>query len=230
MKADIRRALAKTALAAVLTLVAACSSVFPVNDGRHTLDVRDNHPVAVDPGVVTLSIGIDPSVSGIPAIDRSRLHAFVSAYMNDGHGPLTISVPSGGVADAGGQELAARIRNALYEEGVPWTSMAGASYRVSGVQEGHFVVLSYTHYVATASECGIWTGEMEARNRRQHSPDFGCAVIGNIAAMVGDPRELREPAAVSDRDAALATRAIKLYRSGEQTSSAIDGDISATVE
>lgn len=210
----------------------ACSSVLvtacaggPFNGAEHAGTVADAHPITVDSQVVTLTIDADPSTVDISDVDRARLRAFVSAYLNNGHGPLTITAPSGGSHDFDGQEAASDIRKALNEAGVPWSSLTGATYRTGGSAEGDQLVLSFTRYVATASECGVWSGLKESDYRNLRSPNFGCSVMNNIAAMVGDPRDLVEPSDPADRDGTFATLAVERYRRGEITASEIDANI-----
>lgn len=210
----------------------ACSSLAltacaggPFNGAQHAETVSQMHPISVDSQVVTLTIDSDPSTVDLSDLDRARLRAFVGAYMNNGHGPLTITAPSGSDNDFDGQEAASDIRKALNEAGIPWGALTGATYRTGGPAENNQLVLSFTRYVATPSECGVWAGVKERDFRNLRSPNFGCAVMNNIAATIGDPRDLVEPTAVSDRDAEFASRAIQLYREGQVTSSEIDGAI-----
>lgn len=198
----------------------------PFNNEEHGMTVAERHPISVDSQVVTLTIDVDKSISDISDMDKARLRAFANAYMTDGHGPLTITAPSGTGDDFPGQEAAADIRKALNDVGVPWESISGATYRTAGAENGDQLIISYTHYVATASKCGLWNESKARGYRNLASPNFGCATQNNLAAMIADPRDLIEPTAVGLRDGAAATRAIELYRDGEITASQT-GDIDA---
>lgn len=206
--------------------VASCASG-PFNGPQHAMTVAEEHPISVDSQVVTLTIDNDLSTTDLSSIDSARLRAFADAYMRDGHGPLTITAPSGTSADFDGQETAADIRGALNESGVPWSALTGATYRTGSASSQ--LILSYTHYVATASECGIWRGIKGRDYRNLRTPNFGCATQNNIAAMLADPHDLIAPADQTPRDATTTVRAIEAYRAGEVTSSAIDGAINAQV-
>jgi pilus assembly protein CpaD len=61
------------------------------------------------------------------------------------------------------------------------------------------------------------------------SPNFGCSMQNNLAAMIGDPRDLVEPAAMTAPDAAIRVRGVKLFREGQVTSSETDGDVEQRV-
>lgn len=199
--------LSTTALMAV-----SCASVF--NGPEQAMTVAEEHPISVDSQTVTLTINVDPTVNELSDMDQARLRAFADAYLRNGHGPLTITAPSGTSRDFDGQELASDVRKALNDAGVPWSSLPGATYRTGGDDA---LIVSYTHYVATPSECGVWSGVRARDYRNLRSPNYGCATQNNIAAMVADPHDLVAPAAMSPRDAMASARAIGAYRAGEDT-------------
>ncbi len=214
-------------LSMVAILASACSSVF--NGPQHALTVAEEHPISVDSQVVTLTIDADETTTDISDVDKARLRAFADAYLRNGHGPLTITAPSGSAQDFDGQEMASDIRKALHEAGVPWSALSGATYRTGGNENGNQLIASYTHYVATPSECGVWSGNAERQYRNLRSANYGCATMNNIAAMLSDPHDLVAPAGVSPRDASVAVRAFEAYREGEIKASEIDADIDTQV-
>ncbi len=213
-----------TVVSALALCVAGCAAGF--NGPEHAMTVAETHPISVDSQVVTLTIDADATTTDLSDRDQARLGAFANAYLVNGHGPLTITAPSG-FADADGHEAAADIRQALNDAGVSWEALSGATYRTGGDQ-GDQLIISYTRYVATASECGIWSGVRSRDYRNMRSPNYGCAMQNNIAAMLSDPHDLIAPAAITPRDAMSTARAIEAYRAGESTSSAGE-DIDAQV-
>ncbi len=212
-------------LSAVILAAAACAG--PFNGPQHGLSIQEAHPISVDSQTVTLTIAGDTSTSEISDVDRARLRAFADAYMLNGHGPLTITAPSGTGGDIDGHETAADIRKALNDAGVPWSALGGATYRTGATADGVQLIVSYTHYVATPSECGVWTGTRSADYRNLRSPNMGCATMNNYAAMIADPHELIAPADIDPRDGDAVVRAIELYRAGEVTASDVDNAIDA---
>ena len=182
----------KSAVLSLTALTAVGCAGGPFNGAQHAVTVAEAHPISVDSQVVTLTLENDLSTSDLSNVDNARLRAFANAYMRDGHGPLTVTAPSGTSADFDGQETAADIRNALHNAGVPWAAISGATYRTGNADSQ--LILSYTHYVATASECGIWKGLRGRDYRNLRTPNFGCATQNNIAAMLADPHDLIAPA------------------------------------
>ena len=211
-------------------LLSAVSCAGPFNGPQHALSVAETHPISVDSQVVTLTIDTDPTTSDISNVDRARLRAFADAYMVNGHGPLTITAPSGTGGDFDGQERAADIRQALNDAGVPWSALGGATYRTGAAAENTQLILSYTHYVATPSVCGDWTGTRGRDYRNLRSPNLGCATMNNYAAMIADPHDLIAPGESDPRDGEAVVRAIELYRTGEVTASESDSNIDAATD
>lgn len=196
------------------------------NTEKNNLSVAEEHPITVDSQVVTMTIPL--AGTELSSLDKARLRSFAESYLNGGYGPLTIMGPSGSSNDRNGQDRSAAVREYLHEMGVDWSALNGAAYR-AGDDRSSELVLSYTHYVATASACGIWDGETARRYANLRSPNFGCATQNNLAAMIADPHDLIEAQPSTAPDAASRIRAINAYREGEVTSSQTDGDIRTEV-
>ena len=178
--------------------------------------------LAVCFNVVTMTISAGKIAGGATALDKARLRAFASSYMQNGHGALTVTAPSDaqGAADA--------VRAELDSVGVPVEAIALADYRGNGASASD-VILSYTRYVATPSACGVWEGMRERDYRNMRTPNFGCATQNNLAAMIGDPHDLIAPADMTDPDAATRILKVTKFRKGEVTSTETDSEIETQV-
>ena len=222
-----RNILAYALSASALFTASACSSL--VNGPGDGMTIAETHPITVNSQVVTLTIDTDATTSDISDIDAARLRAFANAYLQKGHGPVTVTAPSGTGEDLDGQEAASDIRKALHAAGVPWSAITGATYRTGGGESGQQIVVSYTHYVATPSECGDWSGLRKRGYKNLRSPNMGCATMNNFAAMIADPRDLIAPANEQPSDATARVRAVEAFRAGEVTASEIDQTIQSEV-
>lgn len=211
----------KTSAVVCLALITGCVSA--VNGSNQAMSIEEAHPISVDTQIVTLTI--NAGALPLSSLDRARIRAFSDAYLRNGHGPVTVTTPTIGAAS---DQYAASIRELMNGVGVSFNAMAAAEYRPSGEAKPQ-IILSYTHYVAQASACGIWKGLKEADRRNLRSPNFGCATQHNLAAMVADPRDLIEPAGIGAVDAAARIRAIRAFREGETSSVETDGDIEVVV-
>lgn len=196
----------KLLLIAAAAPLVGCAPKF--NGHEHALSVAEEHPISVDAQTVTMTLA--GGSGGLSDLDSARLKAFADSYMRNGHGALSITTPTGGDGAA--------IREALYEAGVPQSAMADAAYR-TGEGSSRDVILSYSRYVATPSACGIWDGERDRNYRNMRTPNFGCAAQNNLAAMIGDPHDLVEPAAMTAPDSQTRIRGVTKYRKGEDTGS-----------
>lgn len=211
-------------MAGAAVLASGCAGAW--NGEKNNLSVAEEHPITVDSQVVTMTIAL--SGTELSSLDKARLRSFAESYVNSGYGPLTVMSPSGSSNDRNGQDRAAAVREYLHEMGVDWSAINGAAYR-AGDDRANELVLSYTHYVATPSACGIWKG-MTARDfANLRSPNFGCATQNNLAAMIADPHDLVAPQASTAPDAMSRIRAINAYREGAITASETDGEIQTDI-
>lgn len=208
----------KLLLAALAASTVGCAAGF--NGQEQALTVAEEHPISVDSQTVTMTMA---ATSGeLSSLDQARLRAFADSYMRNGHGALTVTTPSGAAS------AAASVRKALDGFGVPASSIVDADYR-GGEGSTRDLILSYTHYVATPSACGIWEGMRERDYRNMRTPNFGCATQNNLAAMIGDPHDLIEPATMTDPDSATRILGVTKFRKGETTSSKTDAEVNSKV-
>ncbi len=214
-------------LAAAMMLLPACSTI--QNGATEARSVEEEHPISVDQQTITVSVAVDPSLSELTSVDKSRLRAFADTYFKKGHGAMTITAPSGGRVDFYGQEVASDIRQELYAYGVDWSKMNGATYRVSASTDEPEVIVSFTHYVATAPGCGDWSKEFTRRFKNIRTKNFGCAAQRNLAAMISDPYDLIEAAPESEVNTARILDAHGKYTSGQPTSSSNDTSLEVSV-
>ncbi|MCY7281675.1 MAG: CpaD family pilus assembly protein [Sphingomonas bacterium] len=78
------------------------------------------------------------------------------------------------------------------------------------------VVVSRTR--ASVPSCPNWSKQSQPNFANHSMSNFGCAVNGNLAAMIADPNDLvwgREGTGIGDAD--TATRAIRSYRDAKPT-------------
>ena len=92
----------------------------------------------------------------------------------------------------------------------------GAPLTVGAVQPGSIrVVVSRTN--ASVPSCPNWGSATEV-GPLQTSPNYGCAVNGNLAAMIADPNDLvLGQVGAPGGDAATAARAVRVYRNATPT-------------
>jgi pilus assembly protein CpaD len=98
------------------------------------------------------------------------------------------------------------------------------------VADGDFRVdISYITYKANADSCGDWSKDLSFTMENDTSPNFGCAVQHNIAAMVADPRDLVTPRGFETADGKRAATVIDNYEQGKPTAAQKTQDQSGAV-
>ncbi len=201
-------------LAAALGL-AGCSGFNGIEDAQYGPSYT--HPISVETDVATLNVGVVPGQPGVGPSDRAAIEGFAAAYRQRGHGPMTISTPSGS-PNAGAATVAlSDVRDILSENGVGAGDLAYTPYRASGADASAPVILSFKRYVAKATACGDWSQDYALEPANGMMPNHGCATQNNLAAMIADPADLIGPRDMTPSDADRRNTVLEKYRQGEST-------------
>jgi pilus assembly protein CpaD len=207
--------------------LAACGAFNGRDDAM--FDARYEHPISVDPQVVTLQVEVPQDKIALSASDRAALDSFAATYRARGHGVLTIAAPSGSPNEAAAVSLVAEMRAALRDAGLPEPAIGYAAYRASAANASAPIMLTYRRFVASASPCGNWTDDYAFAPNNGRTANYGCSTQSNLAAIIADPADLIGP---RDWDPAYAPRrdeVIDNFRIGEVTESQESGSASGSV-
>jgi pilus assembly protein CpaD len=149
----------------------------------------------------------------LPPSEMARLDAWF-AGLNLGYGDMvTVDGPNAAAARSDVARLAGRYAM-LVSQSPPVTQGAIPSDAVR-------VIVTRTR--ATVPGCPNWSVPSQPNYANKTMPNFGCAVNGNMAAMVANPNDLVYGRAdLPGSDGFAGTKAITLYRSWELTG-VIDG-------
>jgi pilus assembly protein CpaD len=185
--------------------------------------------------------GPDPEAGlspvNVPVVSRAD-------YVFDAAAPSG-TLPSSEAArlDAWFRSLELRYGDSVYVDGGPYAEAAraqvadiagnygllvtaGAPVTAGAVNPG-WVRVVVSRHVASVPNCPNWDRKSQPNYNNKMMPGLGCAVNGNLAAMVANPEDLvhgREGSGVVD--AATAARAINVYRSTAPTGTGGLKDIS----
>jgi pilus assembly protein CpaD len=145
----------------------------------------------------------------LPPSEAARLDSWFSSL--DLRYGDSVYVDAGPYSEAARAEVAgiAGKYGLLVSPGAPVTAGSVAAGNVR-------VVVSRT--VASVPNCPNWEGRSAPNYNNKSMPGFGCAVNGNLAAMVANPEDLfhgREGSGVIDT--ATAAKAVDAYRSAKPT-------------
>ena len=185
------------------TALSACASTSggpPPNRSLYSV----NQPVGQRTDYV---MDLGTSADGLPESERARLNAWFGS-LELGYGDRISVDEAGGYGDGTVREAVAQVAGRyglLVNEGAPVT--AGA------VQPGSVrVIVSRT--TASVPNCP----NMVESGLSATSPNYGCAINSNLAAMVADPNDLVLGQTGSGTgDPRATTRAIRTYRDAQPT-------------
>ncbi|MXO88903.1 CpaD family pilus assembly protein [Alteraurantiacibacter aestuarii] len=180
----------------------ACTTPSPANSSLNSV----NQPVVQRSN---FTLDLMASSSGLTVPEQSRLADWFEA-MELGYGDR-VSIDDPLASDAVREDVAAIAsrQGILVSEGAPVT--------VGYVDPGNVRVV-VTRSTASVPNCPNWSGNANGNLGNNTSPNFGCSVNSNLAAMIADPEHLLNGAAgTGDTVVMSSTKAIAAYRDSTPT-------------
>lgn len=205
------RPAALLASAVKVTLAAACGLLASACEDRNPLDHRrlDNasavglsdpelrHPIRFRKGTESLDVEVPPGAEGLSGNQHVDVYRFLQRYKHQAVGRLVISVPG----DARDKAAIARSVQGIHAHVVA----AGIDYRMRpGGREQRLdgtpaIRLAYQRPLAVPPNCGRWPENLARNEERIPYVNWGCATQRNLAVMVDNARDLRQPQAEDPR-------------------------------
>jgi len=196
----------RPAIAALLVGAAAtlsgCLGGIPTNRSLYS----ENQPVVTRTNYV---FDVMTSPSGVPVSEQQRLAGWFEA-MDLGYGDKV-------AVDLSGVGMAARDDFAILadRQGIMMSDVAPVTEGALAPGVARVVV---TRATATVPNCPNWDSKSDANPHNATSKGFGCAINGNLAAMVADPEDLLRGQKGSGETVVMTSnRAIDIYRNKEPT-------------
>lgn len=173
-----------------------------------------------------LEAGMDPV--NVPVVNRTdyvfdasapdgNLSSTEAARLDGWFRGLELRYGDSVYVDGGAFSEAARAQVATIAGSYGLLVSQGAPVTAGAVAPGTVRVV-VSRSVASVPNCPNWERQAQPNYNNRSMPNLGCAVNGNLAAMVANPEDLvhgREGSAVVD--AATASRAINVYRTRPPT-------------
>ncbi len=175
------------AIVAASALSGCKMSDMALDDAYQPYGGSDMHPLSVAKGPVTMEVSTAQGT--LQPQQVSAVSAFVRQSMQAGVTPIVVAQPSGG---GRASRVASEIASLMVQQGVPRGSIRFATYRANATAP---VRLTYVSSYGTSLKCGQWSDDVTETENNMLTPNHGCAVQANIAAMVADPETLSVPAA-----------------------------------
>ncbi len=221
----------RTALAVLAVTIGGCQQdSMMLSQAEPQPSVRDKFPISVTKQQETMPLS--PVLVGkkLGNSDTRLVTDFAGKFLKDGHGQLAVVLPSVPASPQATGQMAA-INEVLENRGVPasrieWRiatpgapSPSVAPAAGGGAAGSAPLIFSFTRYVASVErECGDWEKDTSDDPDNQPWANFGCASQHNLAAMVADPLDIKQPRPTTPVDVDRRTVVIKAYREGEATS------------
>ena len=157
----------------------------------------------------TFALDLSASSDGLPVPEQHRLADWFQA-MNIGYGDhIAVDDASGNPEVRDDVARIAGRHGLLLSDGAPVTN---------GVVEPGTVRVVVTRSRAFVPNCPDWSTHLTDYGTNTTSSGFGCAVNGNLAAMVADPEHLIHGASgTTDTVIMSSTKAIETYREAKPT-------------
>jgi pilus assembly protein CpaD len=99
--------------------------------------------------------------------------------------------------------------------GVPRSRILVGTRDVAG--DDRRVEINFVGYSAHTEACGDWSTNLAETQANDTSPNFGCSVQQNIAAMVANPRDVLGPQDMGVSDATRRSDVMNKYEKGVLT-------------
>jgi pilus assembly protein CpaD len=155
------------------------------------------------------TLDVDTSRSGLSVSEQQRVNGWFETMDLRYGDRVTVEDPSSNpaVADAVNQ-LAGRY-------GLIVETVAPTTPGLLGAGQARVVI---TRSTASVPNCPNWEGRSDSNFRNETSKNYGCAINGNLAAMVANPEDLIEgQSGTGETVIATGTKAIATFREAEPT-------------
>jgi len=176
-----------------------------------------NNKVQVAESIERLELYTRPNGLELSARDQVAVSQFLQGYGRRGNGPLYINVPNSSASGLGTQQAQAVIRQSLSAIG-----LGGAAVQTGEYQSAHGspapVVVSYRMLKTVPQDCRQ-LGDTTNTFANQPYDNFGCFHSANLAAMIGDPRQLLAPYEMTVPDSQRRQTIYDKYIAGENPAS-----------
>jgi pilus assembly protein CpaD len=173
------------------------------------------NPTTVAESVERLELYARPNGLTLSARDQSAVAQFIQTYAATGSGPIFINRPAGHGGGLGVQETDRMLRTVMSQVGVNPSAAQTGEYFVRPGDPAP-VVVSYKTLRTVPQDCGSLGSVTDVRNNGV-SPEFGCFMSANMAAMISDPRQLIAPLPQGTPNAQRRQVIYDLYIEGQAT-------------
>jgi len=176
-----------------------------------------NNKIQVAESIERLELYTRPNGLELSARDQVAVNQFLQSYRQSGNGPIYLNIPSNAASGIGVQQAKSLIRQNLSVLGLGGAAMQTGQYQTANGNPAP-VVVSYRTLKTVPRDCRQ-LGDTSDTYANQPYDNFGCFHTANLAAMIGDPRQLLEPYDMTIPDSQRRQTVYDKYINGENTAS-----------
>lgn len=174
-----------------------------------------NNKIQVAESIERLELYTRPNGLELSARDQAAVNQFLQSYRQSGNGPLYLNIPSNAASGLGVQQAHDVIRQNLRSLGLGSAAMQTGQYQASHGSPAP-VVVSYRTLKTIPADCRQLGDTMDTYANQPYD-SFGCFHSANLAAMIGDPRQLLEPYELTIPDSQRRQTVYDNYIEGQPT-------------
>lgn len=213
MSSKLKSAYLQSAVALFgLTLLAGCStpisSLPPVSNWSN---------IQVAESIERLELYARPDGMVLSARDETAVAQFLQSYGRFGDGPLYINVPTNQAVSGGVNQTHGLIKGLMSNVGLGGAPVQTGQYQAQMGRPAPIIV-SYRRLKTVPIDCRQM-GSLSDTYSNQPYSGFGCSYHANLAAMIGDPRQLLEPYDTTPPDMKRRMEVYDKYIKGENPAS-----------
>jgi pilus assembly protein CpaD len=207
-------------IAAIAAAVAGCNATTREDTTASVpSDYRARHPIALKEGRHTLALHVGPGRGGLSPAQRAEVLAFAQSWKREATGGVTIERPVGGPNERAALDTLKEVLSIVVQAGVPNHGIGIRPYQANGNRIAA-LRLNYPQVVAAAGPCGLWPDDLGPTYDPKHYENsqyynFGCSTQRNLAAMVANPSDLKQPRAETPAYNAKRAFGAEKWRKGE---------------
>jgi pilus assembly protein CpaD len=176
-----------------------------------------NNKIQVAESIERLELYTRPNGLELSARDQAAVNLFLQSYRQRGNGPIYLNVPSASASGLGAQQAQALIRQNLAVMGLGGAAMQTGQYQSANGSPAP-VVVSYRTLKTMPRDCRQLGNATDTFSNQPYD-NFGCFHASNLAAMIGDPRQLLEPYDMTIPDSQRRQTVYDKYIQGENPAS-----------
>lgn len=207
------------ALGAGLMTLGACSSSASTAVTSDYLEgtALTRNEIGVTERTEFLEVAINPEASELSSEDRARIHRFIEAYAQKGHGPLVLSLPAASANPQLAVTALAEARTIAWDKGIQYDEISGTSHG-GGAAYSQPMILAFQVYEAVAPACASLASlDFADVASNNNLPTLGCSIRTNLAAMIADPAGLLGNRPLAQSDMLRREVILEKFRLGEPT-------------